>query len=143
MKHLILGLAACIVVVTAVAFSRHAGPAGLKLDSQPRNPWTHAKLNNGPETFQFAIVSDRTGGHRAKVFSQAVDRLNLMQPEFVVSVGDLVEGGKKKPEALEAEWKEFDGYVKKLQMPFFYVPGNHDVGNEGTRKLWMDRYGRG
>jgi hypothetical protein len=142
MKNLALGLAACVVVATAVAFSRHAGPPGLRLDAQKRNPWTHARPNDEPGSFQFAIVSDRTGGHRAKVFSQAVDRLNLMQPEFVVSVGDLIEGGKKKPDALDKEWREFDGYVKQLQMPFFYVPGNHDVGNEGTRKLWTERYGR-
>ena len=25
-----------------------------------------------------------------------------------------------------------DGYVNKLQMPFFYVPGNHDLANKTT-----------
>jgi hypothetical protein len=95
-----------------------------------------------PDEFQFAIVSDRTGGHRAQVFSRAVARLNLLQPEFVLSVGDLIEGGKKSPKQLDAEWAEFDSYVKQLQMPFFYVPGNHDVGNTGTDKLWQERYGR-
>ncbi len=142
MKHLSLGLAACAVFVTAVAFSRHGGPAALKVESQKRNPWTHLNVNNGPETFQFAVVSDRTGGHRAQVFSRAVDRLNLLQPEFVVSVGDLIEGGKKKPEQIENEWKEFDGYVKKLQMPFFYVPGNHDTALAGNDAIWKERYGR-
>jgi hypothetical protein len=51
-------------------------------------------------------------------------------------------GGNKKPKQLDAEWAEFDGYVKQLQMPFFYVPGNHDVGNPTTSKLWQERYGR-
>lgn len=142
MKNILIGLAVCVLLVTAVAFSRQAGPVGLKVESQNRNPWTHVKMNNSPDEFQFAIVSDRTGGHRARIFSRAVDRLNLLQPEFVVSVGDLIEGGKKKPEQIENEWKEFDGYVNKLQMPFFYVPGNHDVGNEGTDKIWQERYGR-
>jgi hypothetical protein len=142
MKRIILALGVCIVVAAAVAFSRNAGTPGMKIESEARNPWTHLRLNNGPDTFQFAIVSDRTGGHRAKIFSRAVDRLNLMQPEFVVSVGDLIEGGKKKPEQIEAEWQEFDGYVKKLTMPFFYVPGNHDVGNVENDKIWQDRLGR-
>src|SRR5262249_5230730 len=95
-----------------------------------------------PAEFQFAIVSDRTGGHRGKVFSRAVARLNLLQPEFVVSVGDLIEGGKKAKPKYEEEWKEFDGYVNQLTMPFFYVPGNHDVANKRGDEAWRERYGR-
>ena len=45
-------------------------------------PGPASRLNSNPEDFQFAIVSDRTGGHRANIFAQAVERLNLMQPEF-------------------------------------------------------------
>ena len=37
-----------------------------------QEPWTSLKLNNDPDQFQFAVVSDRTGGHRDKVFSRAV-----------------------------------------------------------------------
>jgi hypothetical protein len=65
-----------------------------------------------------------------------------MQPEFVLSVGDLIEGGNKTAEQLNAEWREFDGYVERLKMPFFYVPGNHDVGNTATDKLWQEKFGR-
>ncbi|MFO0880570.1 MAG: metallophosphoesterase [Gemmataceae bacterium] len=142
MRQLVVALLAGVVVAGTVAFSRNSGPGGLQIASEARNPWTHARLNNNPRAFQFAIVSDRTGGHREKVFSRAVDRLNLLQPEFVLSVGDLIEGGKKAPKAIEQEWEEFDGYVKKLTMPFFYVPGNHDVGNEGNDKIWEQRLGR-
>ncbi|MBY0228400.1 MAG: metallophosphoesterase, partial [Gemmataceae bacterium] len=75
-------------------------------------------------------------------FERAVARLNLMQPEFVMSVGDLIEGGKKKREQYEKEWAEFDGYVKKLRMPFFYVPGNHDTANKVGDQLWRETKGR-
>jgi hypothetical protein len=142
MRNTILVLAAVAVVAGAVAFSRQGKPGGLSIKHEPRNPWTHDRLNNDPAEFQFAIVSDRTGGHRDKVFSRAVARLNLLQPEFVMSVGDLIEGGKKKTEVIEQEWHEFDGYVKQLKMPFFYVPGNHDTGNVDNDKTWQGRYGR-
>ena len=49
-------------------------------------PWANLKLNNDADQFQFAVVTDRTGGHRANAVSQAVTQLNLLQPEFVVSV---------------------------------------------------------
>ncbi|GAH72348.1 unnamed protein product, partial [marine sediment metagenome] len=48
-------------------------------------PWTHLNFRNDPNAFQFAIVSDRTGGHRAGAFPEAVRKLNLLQPEFVLS----------------------------------------------------------
>src|SRR5262249_32190375 len=127
-------LAVCFIIILAsLVRSRQA---------EERKPISSGPLNNHPEEFQFAIVSDRTGSHRPRIFSQAVERLNLLQPEFVLSVGDLIEGGNKTPKQLAAEWEEFDGYVARLQMPFFYVPGNHDTANVATDKLWQERLGR-
>jgi serine/threonine-protein phosphatase CPPED1 len=143
MKYAFLGFGAVILLGAAVAFSDSTRPtAVLAVQSADRNPWTHTRLNAADGEFQFAIVSDRTGGHRANIFSQAVERLNLLQPEFVLSVGDLIEGGRKTPAQLDAEWQEFDALVNRLQMPFFYVPGNHDAGNEATAKHWREKYGR-
>lgn len=106
------------------------------------NPWTHLDVNNDPDDFQFAIVTDRTGGHRPGVFMDGVRKLNLMQPEFVVSVGDLIEGYTENPEVIEQQWDEFNGFVGQLEMPFFYVPGNHDVSNEVMQAEWLKRYGK-
>jgi 3',5'-cyclic AMP phosphodiesterase CpdA len=142
MKRLVAALAVAGLLVAAVAFSRPDREDPLRLKQEARNPWTSLKLNSAPGDFQFAIVSDRTGSHRAKVFSRAVARLNLLQPEFVVSVGDLIEGGNKSEKTIAAEWEEFDGYVKKLTMPFFYVPGNHDTGNKKNDGIWEQRLGR-
>jgi len=110
------------------------------------NPWTHLNLYNDPNNFQFAIVSDRTGEHRPGVFADAVQKLNLLKPEFVMSIGDLIEGdieGDIEDEnELDRQWNEFDGLVNKLQMSFFYVPGNHDITNEVMAKKWRQRLGR-
>jgi hypothetical protein len=146
MKQLILTLAAVAVLMVAMAFSRdkltNDELGDLVIDQAERNPWNHLKLNNSGEEFQFAIVSDRTGGHRPKVFSRAVEQLNLLQPEFVLSVGDLIEGGKEDKVKLEAEWREFQGYVNRLQMPFFYVPGNHDISNTVQLGVWQEKFGK-
>jgi hypothetical protein len=133
-----------LVLIAAAALSRNQSPpAGdLQVQVEDRNPWTHLRLNNDPADFRFAIVSDRTGGHRPRVFSQAVEQLNLLQPEFVVSVGDLIEGYSDTPERTAAEWKEFQGYVCKLQMPFFYLAGNHDITNVSMEKSWQEKFGR-
>ncbi len=104
-------------------------------------PWTDKVLNNSKEDFQFAIVTDRTGGHRAGVFMDAVNKLNLLQPEFVISVGDLIEGYTENMPELENQWNEFDGFVNQLEMPFFYVPGNHDITNQVMEDVWKSRLG--
>ncbi|MCI0738427.1 MAG: metallophosphoesterase [Gemmataceae bacterium] len=146
MKRLLLATLAVCLLVGAMALSggRNApvAPGGLVIDSAERNPWTHLRLNNSPETFHFAVVSDRTGGHRARVFSQAVEQINLMQPSFVLSVGDLIEGYTKDRTKLAEEWKEFQTYAHKLQMPFFYVSGNHDTANEIQTKEYDSRFGK-
>jgi len=143
MKRTLLFLCTVGLVVAAAAWSgqKQAVPE-LDFKLEERNPVTHLRLNNEPNDFQFAIVSDRTGGHRAKIFSRAVEQLNLLQPEFVISVGDLIEGYTDNSERLTREWREFQEYVSRLQMPFFYVPGNHDIANLVQDQLWKEKFGR-
>ena len=104
-------------------------------------PISAQALKNDPHAFQIAIVTDRTGGHRAGVFPDAVRKLNLLQPEFVMSVGDLIEGYTKDTSVIHNEWDEFDSFVKKLNMPFLYLPGNHDMTNDVMAKIWQERLG--
>ncbi|MDC6366532.1 MULTISPECIES: metallophosphoesterase [Flavobacteriaceae] len=106
-----------------------------------QKPWNHIEWNESPEQFQFAIVTDRTGGHRPGVFPVGIKKLNLLQPEFVMSVGDLIEGYTKDTVQLNAEWKEFKGFIEPLEAPFFYVPGNHDITNEVMEKKWKELFG--
>jgi hypothetical protein len=143
MKRVCIGAAALLGIGVAVVLSGGGGN-GWKtfFPHEQRNPVTHLRWNDDADEFRFAVVSDRTGGHRAEIFSQAVEKLNLLQPEFVVCVGDLIEGGKQPPDKLAAEWREFDAFVNKLQMPFFYAPGNHDVGVTETAKAWDAKLGR-
>ena len=148
MKRILLLSSSVGLIAAALAFS--PGPPGSsaaraktsRSRSEDRNPWTNLQWNNAEGTFHFAVVSDRTGGHRPRVFSQAVDQLNLLQPSFVVSVGDLIEGYTKDEAKLSQQWKELQGYVAKLQMPFFYVPGNHDLANKTEVEHWKNRFGR-
>ena len=109
---------------------------------QDRIPVTQKSFNDDTTTFRFAIVSDRNGGMRPGVFEKAIDKLNLLQPEFVLSVGDLIDGYTEDPKVWNAQWDEFDALVNRLDMPFYYVPGNHDTSNELLTEVWKKRHGR-
>ncbi|MHC4334482.1 MAG: metallophosphoesterase family protein [Planctomycetota bacterium] len=130
-----------IILAAVLAGCSHVRPAP-KIDaSEGPNPWTHLNFQNKPDDFQFAIVADRTGEHRPGVFAEAVEKLNLLNPQFVMSIGDFIEGKSEDEAELNHQWGEFDGLTTKLNMPFFYVPGNHDIGNEVMAKIWQQRRG--
>jgi hypothetical protein len=104
-------------------------------------PWTHLNFFNDPQDFKFAIMSDRAGGVRPGVFADAAKKLNLLLPEFVMSVGDFIPGNSADRAQLEKEWAEFDEELKPLKVPFFFVPGNHDINNDVMREVWNERSG--
>jgi hypothetical protein len=146
MKRVIIALAGVGLVLGAAALSRtdpptRPHPEALQVRVEDRNPWNHLRVNRQPEDFRFAIVSDRTGGPRAGVFERAVEQLNWLQPEFVISVGDLIQGHADLA-VVNAQWEQFDGFIARLQMPFFYVPGNHDILNPMCDRRWQEKFGR-
>lgn len=106
-----------------------------------KKPWTEKPFYNQPENFQFVIVSDRTGGHREGVFGHALSKVNQLYPEFVMSVGDLIEGYTKDDRLINEMWDEFHGILDTLDYRFFYVAGNHDYSNEKMGLQWKERYG--
>lgn len=118
-------------------------PARIMIESDAeKNPWNHLEVNNKTENFQFIIVTDRTGGLRPGIFHQAIGKINLLQPEFVMSVGDLITGYTSDSAQIDREWDEFQGFVSELEMPFFYVPGNHDYINDVMEYKWKERFGK-
>jgi protein-tyrosine phosphatase len=107
-------------------------------------PYTHLRFQNDPDNFQFAVIGDRSGGHRPGVFPAAVDLLNLLRPEFVMSVGDFIEGyveGEDEAKVVKSQWAEIDELLEPLAMPLFFVTGNHDVNFDPSEKAWFDRVG--
>jgi predicted phosphodiesterase len=105
-------------------------------------PWTEPQFVNNPENFQFAVVSDRTGKHREGVFLDAVRKINLLQPEFVICVGDLVEGYSNDKKEVARQFDAMDERLERFEMRFFRVAGNHDISNELMADLYRERYGR-
>jgi hypothetical protein len=103
-------------------------------------PWTHENFDNANDKFTFAIFSDLYGGEREQIFNIAMAQLNLLRPELILSVGDLINGGTEDRAQLAKEWNEFDAKVSVTRAPAFYVGGNHDLTNLTMREVWIERY---
>ncbi len=107
-------------------------------------PWTHENFDSpdvADDRLTFALFADLTGGERPGVFDVAVEQLNLLRPELIVNVGDLIEGDSDDPAVLAAQWDAFDRRAGRARAPIFYVGGNHDLTGEALRGVWADRYG--
>ena len=80
------------------------------------------------EAYCFAVFGDRTGGPAAgiHVLADAVEEMNLLGPDLVMTVGDLIEGYNQPAQWLR-QMQEFRDVMGKLQMPWFPVAGNHDI----------------
>jgi hypothetical protein len=87
------------------------------------------------DAFSFVIFGDRTGGpvDGVKVLADAVRDVNLLEPDLVMTVGDLVNGYNDTPKWLE-QAREYKEIMSHLLCPWFPASGNHDIYWRGEGK---------
>ena len=64
-----------------------------------------------------------------------------MNPNFVIFMGDLIDGYKNDSSNLNKEWDEILCRISSINKPTFLVPGNHDISNQIAKNIWEDRFG--
>ncbi len=106
-----------------------------------KKPWNHESFDAGSDRFTFAIFSDLTGGERNRIFDVAIEQINLLRPEFIINVGDLIDGGVSEEIEWNKQWELFDERAGKAIAPVFYVGGNHDLTGEMAQGVWKERFG--
>lgn len=56
------------------------------------------------------------------------ERINRLNPEFIIVGGDLIHGGFRSTAAeMEPRWEVVLGFLRSLKAPTFSAPGNHDL----------------
>jgi len=107
------------------------------------NAFVKREFIQNSEKFTFAILGDKTTGgvYNWPIFDRAVKEINLLQPDFVVMVGDMIQGTIRDTSILNRMWKEFNAHAEKLDVPLYVLPGNHDISNEVMYDYWNRKIG--
>jgi len=85
---------------------------------------------------RFAILGDRTGGHIPGLFGKSVEQIQRLRPDFVMTVGDMIEGYYDDSVRIAEEWAEYDSIIAPLTMPIYHTPGNHDIWSDYSEKMY-------
>lgn len=105
-------------------------------------PWNKETFDNAPDKFSFIVHSDLTGGERPRIYDVAIAQMNLLRPEFIVNVGDLIEGGSPDSSSWKTQWDSFDFRANQAKAPVFYTGGNHDLTGNFAQGIWKMRRGK-
>jgi len=84
---------------------------------------------------RFVLLGDRTGEVQPGVFERVWRELAGARPDFVVTVGDTIQGGDDA--AAEAQWREVRRILEPYRaIPLYLAPGNHDVWCAQSERLF-------
>ncbi|MBM3725097.1 MAG: hypothetical protein FJW40_06705 [Acidobacteria bacterium] len=115
--------------VAAISASLLCGVVLLRGLTEPKND------------FRFSIIGDRTGGATHQIYGRVWREVDLLHPDFVITVGDSIEGGND--ERAPAEWAELQNLWRRYaHYPLYFTAGNHDLWNESSLKLYEAQTGR-
>jgi 3',5'-cyclic AMP phosphodiesterase CpdA len=90
------------------------------------------------DLIRFAIIADLTGGERPGVFRVGAEGVRALHPDFIMSVGDFIEGGTEDVDQMNKEWLAFSQNLARGEIDFYPVVGNHDISNTVMRQ-WYEK----
>jgi predicted phosphodiesterase len=108
------------------AFAILAGVAITSAVTEPKND------------FRFSIMGDRTGGAQPEIYGRVWREVDMMHPDFVINVGDTIEGGRARPvEEIQAQWAELRPVWERYShYPLYFTPGNHDIFSDTSEQMY-------
>ena len=139
-----LSVLVSLLLSSVAAFAHVTGNVGLAPILPPNTPGIDNPFPNDPEKFSFAVVGDKTGGGEKNwpIFDRVLDEISRLRPDFAIMVGDLIQGYTKDVEVIESQWAEFRDHAGRIEIPFFFLPGNHDISNKEMYDFWESNVGK-
>ena len=110
------------------------GLAGEAMAATPANALTFLQISDSHVGFDKPANPNALG-----TLTEAIGKINALpqRPAFMIHTGDITHLSKP------AEFDNADQVIKGAKLDVHYVPGEHDIIDEGQGKAYLDRYGKG
>src|SRR5260370_9261388 len=89
--------------------------------------------------FCFSILGDRTGDADQQVYEQVWKDVDSLHPDFVINVGDTIQGGNDA--TADSEWRALRVLWRRYSYPLYFTPGNHDIWSAASRTIYEKETG--
>jgi len=93
------------------------------------------------QSVRFVVVGDRTSNAVEGVFSDIIDEILLLHPDFVINVGDLIEPPSEGSAEIINQWEEVLNTIEILPCDFYFVPGSNDIYSNLSGDIYEDMTG--
>lgn len=132
------------VMLLALAMCSGAAFAERPVMPAEKIPLINAAWSNDADKFSFVILGDKTSGGEGKwpIYDRAVDSINLLEPDLVITVGDMIPGHMQERAKWDAEWSEYMVHAERIDAPLFFTVGNHDIANTECYGFWQEDFGK-
>jgi Calcineurin-like phosphoesterase len=84
--------------------------------------------------FRFSILGDRTGDAEPEVYERIWKDIDGLHPNFVINVGDTIQGGNDATAA--SEWNVLRPLWEHRRYPVYFTSGNHDIWSAASRLIY-------
>ncbi len=137
-RRLILVFAVLMLIIVNIAVAEELSLKGSNIPSLKRD------FQSDPDKFTFAIIGDKTGGGQENwhIFDKAMEEINLLNPDFAMTIGDHIQGYTTDFKEIKKMWDEYYSHLSVLKIPVLLVPGNHDISNTDMYIYWKGRNGK-
>ena len=101
----------------------------------------------GLSPFTFAVLGDSRPSRshsltQPSIFTAILKELNNSPAKFAVMTGDMISGYVKDERMIRKQWSVFKKACSVLKRPLHLVPGNHDIWDASSLKIYEDLFGK-
>lgn len=96
------------------------------------------------EPLVFAVLGDNRGGPdgaQPAAFRDLVAEVEALRPVFVWNAGDMIYGRTTDLDAVRKQWRTYRETIAPLSMPVFHLPGNHDLWDDASARIYRELWG--
>lgn len=97
------------------------------------------------QPFTFAVFGDNRGddtGQQPPAFLQVLKALEDEAPALVLDTGDMIYGHSSDEGRVREQWRIYREEIGRARRaPIFHVPGNHDIWDEPSARIYRELWG--